>query len=184
MTEKLKRLDDLRARIVRELYLDEWRDVWFFPPFDGVAGWRGTQRVMFVGLAPSTGYFPTEADRSSNPARRLYAQLKRNGFGRAHLTDVIKERAVGRDVGEIERDKARMERYRRYFRREIEIVQPRLIVAMGHRTDRILRGWRGRLGTEAPVLRIPHYSARFSSAATRRCFTAKVTEIRRRYERI
>src|SRR3989442_11748225 len=115
MIEKLKRLEALRARIVRELYLDEWRDVWFFPPFDGVAGWRGTQRVMFVGLAPSTGRFPTEADRSSNPARRLYAQLKRHGFGRAHLTDVIKERAVGRDVEEIERNKARMERYRRYL---------------------------------------------------------------------
>src|SRR2546426_7262504 len=27
MTEKRKRLEDLRVRIVRELYLDEWRDV-------------------------------------------------------------------------------------------------------------------------------------------------------------
>jgi len=60
MIEKLKRLEALRARIVRELYLDEWRDVWFFPRFDGVDGWRGTERVMFVGLAPSTGHFPTE----------------------------------------------------------------------------------------------------------------------------
>ena len=184
MTEKRKRLEDLRVRIVRELYLDEWRDVWFFPPFEGVAGWRGTQRVMFVGLAPSTGRFPTEADRSSNPARRLYAQLKRHGFGRARLTDVIKERAVGRDVEEIERNKARMERYRRYLLKEIEIIQPRLIVAMGHRAYRILSDWRDRLGSEAPVMRIPHYSVRFPSAATRRRFTAKVTEIRRRYERI
>ena len=173
--EKGRMLAGLRARIVRELYLNEWHEVWFFPPFDGVEGWRGTQRIMFVGLNPSTGRFGTDADRL------LYAQLKGKGFARAHLTDVIKERAIGRDVDKIERDAARMERYRRYLREEIDIIRPRLIVAMGHRAYLILRDW---LGSEAPVRRIPHYSARFPSPATRRRFAAKMAEIRREYERV
>src|SRR5438093_5229850 len=165
MRENGRRLATLRARIVRDLYLNGWRDVWFFPRFDGVEGWRGTQRIMFVGLNPSTGRFAGDADR------RFYAQLKRKGFGRAHLTDAIKERAVGRDVEKIERDPARMERYRRYLREEIDIIRPRLIVAMGHRAHRILRDW---LGSDAPVRPIPHYSARFPSPATRRRFAAKL----------
>lgn len=31
MREKGRMLAALRARIVRGLYLNEWRDVWFFP---------------------------------------------------------------------------------------------------------------------------------------------------------
>lgn len=173
--EKDRMLVGLRTRIVRELYLYEWREVWFFPPFDGVEGWRGTQRIMFVGLNPSTGRFGTDADRL------LYARLKRNGFARAHLTDVIKERAIGRDVDKIERDAARMERYRKYLRREVDIIRPRLIVAMGHRAYRFVADW---LGSQAPVRRIPHYAARFPSSATRRQFTAKIAGIRHEYERI
>lgn len=173
--QKSRMLAGLRARIVKELYLSEWREVWFFPPCEGVEGWRGTQRIMFVGLNPSTGRFPTDADRI------LYARLKANGFARAHLTDVIKGRAIGRDVDKIERDAARMERYRRYLRREVDITRPRLIVAMGKRAHPFVTEW---LGSQAPVRRIPHYAARFPSSATRRPFTAKIAGIRREYERI
>jgi hypothetical protein len=60
---KAHRLARLRARIVREVYLAEWRDVWFFPAFEGVRGWQGTQDIMFVGLNPSTGRFPDSACR-------------------------------------------------------------------------------------------------------------------------
>ena len=127
---------------------------------------------MFVGLNPRTGRFAGDADR------RFYAQLKQKELGRAYLTDLIKERAVGRDVEKIEHDAERMARYRRYLREEIDIVRPRLIVAMGRGAHRILRDW---LEPDPRVRRIPHYSARFPSAATRRGFAAKVAEIRREY---
>lgn len=174
MREKGRMLARLRARIVRDLYLNKWREVWFFPPLDGVAGWRGTQRIMFIGLNPSTGRFPSDADQF------LYAQLKRKGFARAHLTDVIKERAVGRDVAKIEGDAERMERYRRYLRAEVDIIRPRLIVAMGHRAHRFVADW---FGSEGLVRRIPHYAARFPSPATRRRFATEIAKIRRDYEK-
>ena len=44
-------------------------------------------------------------------------------------------------LSEIEADKECMKRYRRYFRKEIEIIRPHLIVAMGERTYRILKDW-------------------------------------------
>jgi len=31
------------------------RDPWFFPSTDGVAGYMGTARIMFVGQKPSGG---------------------------------------------------------------------------------------------------------------------------------
>ena len=167
-------LTRLRARIVRELYLSEWREVWFFPRFGGVDGWRGTQDIMFVGLNPSTGRFPSHA------GRMLYA-LRRNGFKRAHLTDVIKERATASTVQEIDRDRKRMRKYRRYLLAEIKIVRPRLIVAMGRRAYGILTTW---LGSDARVRRIPHYAARFPTAGTRRRFASEMARIRREYERM
>ncbi|PYR47866.1 MAG: hypothetical protein DMF89_17620 [Acidobacteria bacterium] len=127
------------------------------------------------------GTLPNRSDRSSDPARRLYSELKRQGFGRAHLTDVIKERALGRGVEEIERDKGRMERYRRYLQKEIEIIRPHLIVAMGARAYRILTDW---LGSDAPVRPIQHYSLRYPSTVTRRRFRARLSDIQREYERI
>jgi hypothetical protein len=68
---KTLRLERLRARIVRDVQLSEWRDAWFFPPRDGVDGWRGTGRVMVVGLNPSTTY------RWTPTIQRFYDLLKR-----------------------------------------------------------------------------------------------------------
>ena len=174
MNDKARKLARLRARMVKALYLTEWREVWFFPRFDGVDGWQGTQGIMFVDLNPSTGWFPTRADQL------LYRQLRLKGFRRAHLTDLIKEREQGLQVENIERDPVRMGRYRRYLAAEIKIIRPRLIVAMGRRAYRILTTW---LPSDPRVKRIRHYAARFSTGATRRGFAADMTRIRTEYGR-
>jgi uracil-DNA glycosylase len=165
-------LTQLRARIVREIYLDGWREVWFFPQDNGVDGWHGTQDIMFVGLNPSTGRFGSPADRF------FYAQLRRNGFRNAHLTDVIKERAQGRDVPKIERNPTRMRRYCRYLLAEIRIIRPRLVVGMGKQAYDLLVKCLGRHA----VRHIPHYAPRFPTGGTRRRYRAKIAEIRRQYE--
>lgn len=175
MEQKARGLALLRERIIRDLFVNEWRDVWFFPPFNGVDGWAGTQDIMFVGLNPSTGRFPSIADRN------FYAVLKRTGLEHAHLTDVIKERARGPDVARIERDPARMDRYWRYLREEIEILCPRLIVGLGQRALRLLTD---RRGSEAPLKGIPHYAQLFPSPATRRQFTRELQSARAHYERM
>lgn len=171
MREKREMLERLRARIVREVYLQEWYEVWFFPPRNGVEGWRGTQRIMFVGLNPSTGRFQSKYDKY------FYAQLRQQGFGRAHLTDVIKERAVGDEVKTIRDDAPRMKRYEGYLREELGIIGPRLIVALGHKAHDILtKEWNLK-----GAVYIPHYAWRFGK---RRQFAAAMARIRREYERI
>src|SRR5262249_7839188 len=121
MRKKQRMLEKLRRRIVSDLFLDDWRDVWFFPTSDKIEGWRGprvdgwhgTQDIMFVALNPSTGRFPSAYDKN------FYATLRRQRFARAHLSDTIKERAVGGEVKAIREDTRRMERYRRYLLKEI-----------------------------------------------------------------
>jgi uracil-DNA glycosylase len=172
MSGKDRMLAGLRARIVTDLCLREWRDVWFFPRYEGVQGWRGTQRIMFVGLNPSTGRFASRHDRY------FYAQLKRHGLAHAHLTDAIKERAVGNKVKTIRSDDPRMRRYQRYLLKEIEIIRPRLIVAMGRAAHEILtEKWKQKL-KDVDVVYLQHYAWRFGK---RRQFARRMAEIRRKY---
>jgi hypothetical protein len=89
---KLRRLRRLRKTIIQETYVDLWKDVWFYPSCMGVRGWEGTQDIMFVGLNPSTGRFPSKDDKF------LYSQLMEHHFEAAHLTDLIKLRATGQEA--------------------------------------------------------------------------------------
>lgn len=90
-----EQLSELRSRIIHELYVERGREVWFYPSHDGVSGWSGTARIMFVGLAPSTGYFP------KGPDKVLYASLKAQGLGNAHLTDALKIRTPVQQVDDL-----------------------------------------------------------------------------------
>lgn len=95
-TKMKKRLSllELRRKIVLKEEVEGWREVWFFPQYKGVKGFLGTQDIMFVGLAPSTGSFP------SRSGDFLYEQLKEHGFGNAHITDIVKIRMLGSAVEE------------------------------------------------------------------------------------
>jgi len=90
MMEKKLSLQELRRKIVLKLEVDDWHEVWFFPPYNGLKGFLGTQDIILVGLAPSTGHFPSRYDRI------FYEQLKKHGFGNAHITDIAKVRMPGR----------------------------------------------------------------------------------------
>jgi hypothetical protein len=67
--DRLKSLTHLRSKIVQEMFVQQWKDVWFFPRLNGVKGWQGTGDVFFVGAAPNFGRFSTEADKFLYPSR-------------------------------------------------------------------------------------------------------------------
>ena len=129
--EKHRRLADLRTRVIREQEIEKWREVWFFPERDGVKGWQGTQDIMFVGLNPSTGWFPSQADVF------FYGELQQDEFGNAHLTDVVKCRATSREADEWCNSKNpkfsqdRLIEHLAYLEEEIQLIAPRLVVPMG-----------------------------------------------------
>ena len=160
---KRERLEELRREIIEEFFVKKWMDVWFYPEYDGVMGYLGTQDIAFVGLSPSYHAFPTKYPNLIEGAkttalkciRIFYKVLRDMGFEKAHLTDVMKIRAEGKEQVEAYfQDQALLNRNLEYLSREFEIIQPKLVVAVGGRVKEILR----QKFPSIRIHRIMHYS--------------------------
>ena len=114
--DTLKQLqDDMRRELDGELF--------FFPEADGVKGFYGDGKVWFIAPKPSLqSEFPTRHDKL------LYGTLKEYGFANAHITDISKVQGKA-DDGILE---AELERNRPYLEREVQILQPELLVTIGN----------------------------------------------------
>jgi hypothetical protein len=107
-------------------------DWWLFPAQDPVQRFMGTDPVFFVGDQPSRSEWPPD-----HPNRQaFYGHLQKVGLPNAHLTDLYKKRgACGALRAGLPDD---FHDHVRLFRREIEILQPTRIVALGHLAYRLL----------------------------------------------
>jgi hypothetical protein len=165
-------LSQLRKSIIEELCMKQWLDVWFFPELDGVKGWCGTAPILFVGLNPSTGTFP------SKPDLMFYDSLRKNDLSDAHITDLYKIRMKGKLVNEILTSPALKELHRAWLKEEVRIVKPHFMVALGHQTFGILKKWLPELNSR--IVEIHHYSwaQRYGRSEV---FADDVTKIRDMY---
>jgi len=126
---------------------------WFF---DAEAGGASGDR-------PSWGEWPYE----NRWRRRLYDTLVHLGHADAHLTDVYKGRGASTWLkdGDVPAD---FERHVQLLRRELDLLKPRRIVAMGHRATRLLakhlseRNERGRRVLAYEIVYLRHCSHRFT----------------------
>jgi len=100
----------------------EW---WKFPKDGTIEGFMGTGPVFIVGDQPSRSEWPP-----SHPNRKaFYSALKRLGLENAHLTDLYKKRG---QCSELRRALPSDFGYRlAFFKREIELLKPTQIVALG-----------------------------------------------------
>ena len=96
------------------------------------------------------------------PPRRVFAErVARREFSRRTWFSVVRERE---------------ESHRRYLLEEVEIIQPRVIAAMGGWAYRILKDW---LGDDPRVVPVTHYAAaRFPRFRHR--FEKDLDDLRRR----
>jgi len=130
---------------LREDILSRIPDAYLFPEHAGVRGFLGCGPVMLVGERLSTGRFPSPADQL------LYSLLQKYGAADAHLTDVIKSRANARAPYPSD-----MTIHRRLFDRELEIVQPSVIITFGAKVHDLLRF--AFAGAHVEIRQIWHYS--------------------------
>ncbi len=129
MGNKQKQLEKLRKKIINRVN----KDVWFYPEYEGIKGYLGTQNLVFIGPNPSYNKFPT---RHTN---FFYEQLKINRFKNAHLTDLVKIRTFNKDSENILNDKKVINKQLEFLREEFDIIKPKLIVILGACT-----GWKGK----------------------------------------
>lgn len=127
---KMRELNELKASMEADETITD--DLFFFPEHDEVRGFSGTGPVWFVGPKPSKGntQFPTNADEL------LYETLGRFGFQNAHITDFSKERGTVSEDGITHEEIARQ---RPYFRKEVNILKPDLLIAMSRRLEVALK---------------------------------------------
>jgi hypothetical protein len=113
--------------------IDAHPDWWRFPADGPVRGFLGTGPLFIVGDQPSTSSW-----ESSHPHRRgFYGLLTSLGAGNAHLTDLYKKRgSAGALRNGLPDDFAE---HVGFFRRELEILRPTRVVALGNDADRLLR---------------------------------------------
>ena len=100
-------------------------EAWFYPEYSGVKGFLGTQDIFLVGLNPSSGTFPSAKDKE------LYTLLKEKELENLHITDFIKVRAKNKEVPDILKNKEIIEEQIIFFRREVEILNPNIIIWKG-----------------------------------------------------
>ena len=127
-------------------------DFWVFPGQDSIKGFMGTDPIFIVGDQPSTDEWPPE-----HPHRKVfYETLQKVGLANAHLTDLYKKRGLSNALAkekELPRD---FGKHLSLSRKEIEILQPKIIVALGALAQRLLiqklQDWR------PAIPRIWHFS--------------------------
>jgi hypothetical protein len=106
------------------------RQSFFYTPEIGIKGYEGEGPIVVIGYRPSTDLWKYDA-----PSRRLlYDTMKENGVGGAYLTDCIKERSRVKD------DEKNYDLHWNLavLSRELEIIRPALILALGQRSERFL----------------------------------------------
>jgi hypothetical protein len=130
--------------------LDVRSQWWTFPRQGPVMGFFGAGRIMMVGDQPSTDPWP-----ECHPSRvLLYGTLIQLGLTDAHLTDVIKRRGKSSESRKLL--PCDFEEHASVFRREVEIIDPKRIVAFGYTAERLLRG---RFSEVSPMVRrVLHFS--------------------------
>jgi len=107
-------------------------DWWLFPAQDSIQGFMGTDPIFIVGDQPSNSeWLPSHPNRIA-----FYEHLQRVGVPNAHLTDLYKKRGKSGTLrAGLPND---FHDHVSLFRREIEILQPTRIVALGHLAYRLL----------------------------------------------
>lgn len=154
---------------------------WFFPPSKDikVKGFFGTGDVMFVCQRPSTRSFVCEDGR---PEFEFYKLMGSHEFGDAHITDLVKCRKKAGKLGKKEIDNCLP-----FLKKEIEILKPMLIIAVGEEVYKILTERQDEIlpkGQDVPIIKkVTHYSYRFDDTKFRQ-LDKEFVEIKGEYKKL
>ncbi|OGE77423.1 MAG: hypothetical protein A3B91_05040 [Candidatus Yanofskybacteria bacterium RIFCSPHIGHO2_02_FULL_41_29] len=177
----MNKLLKLRDKIINEFYVKDWREVWFFPQFknikgvEKVKGYLGTDPIVFLSINPSYGSYPSPADIF------YYENLQQQGFANAHLTDLFKVKIKNDEVDETLANKSELARAIKLLNEELEIIKPKLVVAVGKRHKKL---YESVIGNKYPVYLIPHYSQRYNDNTKQKQFRSALRAVKVKYEKL
>jgi hypothetical protein len=148
--EKSVKLMTLWVKEIGPKELDPQERWWTFPRQGPIMGFFGVRPLMLIGDQASTDPWP-----ETHPSRvLLYGTLIKLGVPDAHLTDVIKKRGQGSES--CKRLPADFPLHLDLLRREIDIIQPSRIVALGACAEQLLLEYLPEVGKD--VRRVWHFA--------------------------
>ena len=133
-----KRLKEVRKEIGGKI---KKKELWLF--WDKEIEWDGKIRVAFIGLNPTEGKRPGNLEAFKKI-------LDHHGFSGAFVTDLIKIRNKRPD------DNFWNTIHAEILKKEIEVVKPYFVIAIGKEVESVLRNPKYNLGV--PVEKIRHYT--------------------------
>ncbi|MEM2922446.1 MAG: uracil-DNA glycosylase family protein [Candidatus Bathyarchaeia archaeon] len=144
--------------VMDRINIREWRHEgpWFFPPVKedevDIRGFFGTGDVMLVAERPSTrgGKIPAPLDME------FLRLLRKYGLTDAHISDMVKCRGTVEESKREEIWRSMVYNCFPFLRKEIDVVKPRLILAMGKKVYNELK--RRGVDREFRVVPMIHYS--------------------------
>lgn len=131
------------------------QEAWFYPEYNGVMGFSGTENLILLGLNPSLGTFPSKKDKL------LYGLLKEKGLEYTYITDFIKIRAKNKHVIDLITNSELMKKQSDFFSDELFIIKPKIIITMGSKCDNLLKQYFSKIDKRYKVFQIKHYGYRF-----------------------
>ncbi len=150
----LKKLMQLKEEILE--YAKKTKlEAWFYPEYQGVKGFFGTQKIILLGLNPSSGTFPSKKDKM------LYNLLIEKKLKNVHITDLIKVRAKNKEVPDILKNKDLIMEQIYFLQKEIAILNPKIIIPMGVKCEELLKENFPDLNCK--IERIKHYGYRYQN---------------------
>jgi hypothetical protein len=117
--------------------IDANRNWWRFPEEAPIQGFLGASSIVIVGDQPSTSPWG-----EFHPHRRIYYDtLKKVGASNSHLTDLYKRRGKPSSLKNLSPHQFPKDfaEHLRFFRRELGILKPTRIVALGGLAYKLLR---------------------------------------------
>lgn len=150
LAEKSIRLKSLWIKEIGPKELSPAEQWWTFPSQGPIKGFFGVGPLMVIGDQPSTSPWP-----ESHPSRLLlYKALIKLGLPDAHLTDVIKRRGKGSESKKTFPTDFSV--HLGILRREIDIINPSRIVALGYCAEWLLAEYLPEL--QKKVRRVWHFA--------------------------
>ena len=169
---KIEQLKELKEQIenCKECHFRQKetnRKPWFFNgDNEDMPGYFGTG-VFFVSQRPSLG---EKHNYSLKRVHRFYRLLKEHGFENAHLTDLVKCKSLTGPCTTEEKNNCIF-----WLLKEIQILKPRLIVAVG---NEVFNELKKHDLSPARLEKILHYSQKYEKADFVETFTYRLKSLR------
>ena len=150
MFNKDKQLEELNKKIAEFAQGKNWGEIWLEGIFLPTYYFPHQYNVIFVAIQPSTNlldnpYLRFLGNFNISPTEKKFQdRMMKFGFGGSYVTDIVKLQRLANERP----TKKEIEMFLPFLEKELEIINPKIVVALGEETYQILNKNRVKLGIE------------------------------------